>query len=311
MILRVAFTDFWPGFDPNTDWLVGVLRTRFDLSVTDRPGEADLVISSCFGDEHLRFDCTRVFVCWENQAWPRSRFDWCFSGDYISDPRHHRLPLWVVHLDLHPERIPADPQRVLAEKSVFAATVVSSPVGAVRNRLHESLDTYKPVASGGRFRNNVGGPVVDKLSFIGAAKFAFACEGSSHAGYTTEKLVQALAADTVPIYWGNPRVAEEFNPRRFVNYHDSPSEEAFIDRIIELDNDDDAYAEMLSQPWFREGNLPAAADKGSLLDQFGRIVSWRGTPVAERSRVRLAAAEVTDRYRARQRFRERREARAG
>lgn len=311
MTVRVAFTDFWPGFDPDSDWLVRVLQTRFDLSVTDEPGEADIVISSCFGVEHLRYNCTRLFVCWENRAWPRSRFDWCFSGDYISHPRHHRLPLWVVHLDIHPERIPDDPQRVLSEKSVFAATVVSSPAGAVRNRLHESLDRYKPVASGGRFRNNVGGPVADKLSFIGAAKFAFACEGSSHAGYTTEKLVQSLAADTVPIYWGNPRVAEEFNSMRFVNYHDFPSEGAFINRIIELDNDDDKYTEMLSQPWFRDGNLPAAADKGSLLDQFERIVSWKGLPVAQRSRIRLAASEVTDRYRARQRFGERLEARSG
>lgn len=304
-MLTIAFTDFWPGFKPDDEWFVRQLRTRFEFTVTNSPGDADLVVASVFGRDHERFDCTRVLLCWENQPWPRARFDWCFSGDYLTHPRHLRLPLWVVHLDFHPDRVPECPRRVLAEKSAFAATVVSSPYGAMRNRLHESLAAYKPVASGGRFRNNVGGPVPDKLSFIRSAKFAFACEGSSHAGYTTEKLIQALAADTVPIYWGNPRIGEDFNTRRFVNYHDFRSERAFIDHIIQLDNDDDAYVEMLSQPWFPNGVLPEAADTSRMLDQFERIVSWNGTPVAQRGRLSLAATSVSDRYRTRQRFRER------
>ncbi len=311
MTLKVAFTDFWKAFDPDTEWLVRVLRTRLDFEITRQPAEADLLLASCFGNDHLQFDCTRVFVCWENQAWPRSRFDWAFSGDYVASPRHHRLPLWVVHLDLHPEHTIDHPEDVLAAKSRFAAMVVSSPHGAVRNRLHELLDAYKPVASGGRYKNNVGGPVDDKMAFISTAKFTFACEGSSHPGYTTEKLIHGLAADTVPIYWGNPRVGEEFNSRRFINFHDFPTERAFIERIIEVDRNDGLYLDMLREPWFRDGVLPRPADKKLLLDQFERIVAWTGTPVAQRSRAGRLPSALADRYRARQRFAERRQATTG
>ena len=42
---------------------------------------------------------------------------------------------------------------------------------------------------------------------------------------------------------------EEFNPASFLNYFDFPSEEALIERIIELDKDDAKYLEVMRQPY--------------------------------------------------------------
>ena len=65
-----------------------------------------------------------------------------------------------------------------------------------------------------------------------------AFENSSYPGYTTEKLLQAMQAGTVPIYWGDPSVGRDFNAARFVNVHDYASTKAVIDKICQLDQDE-------------------------------------------------------------------------
>lgn len=102
--------------------------------------------------------------------------------------------------------------------------------------------------SGGRWLNNVGGPVPDKLEFESRHKFAIACENSSHPGYTTEKLVEAFAAGCVPIYWGDPEVANVFNPKAFVNVHDFSSLSELVERVKAIDNNPVVYQSMLSEP---------------------------------------------------------------
>ncbi len=48
-------------------------------------------------------------------------------------------------------------------------------------------------------------------------KFAMAFENSAYACYLTEKLVDALVSDAVPIYWGGSAVASEFNDQSFID----------------------------------------------------------------------------------------------
>ena len=45
-----------------------------------------------------------------------------------------------------------------------------------------------------------------KRAFIKDYKFTIAFENQSYPGYTTEKILDAFRARTVPIYWGNPRI---------------------------------------------------------------------------------------------------------
>ena len=90
---------------------------------------------------------------------------------------------------------------------------------------------------------------VSKLEFIKNYKFTIAFENLSVPGHTTEKLIHPLYAYSVPIYWGNPEVVKDFNPKAFINCNDYGNDfRRIIKRIIELDNDDEQYLEMLRQP---------------------------------------------------------------
>ena len=118
----------------------------------------------------------------------------------------------------------------------------------IRRQLFDALSRYKQVESGGRWMNNMGSPVQDKIVFESNHKFSIACENSSHPGYTTEKIVEAFAARTIPIYWGDPEVCRVFNPKAFINVMDYPSVDAVVQRVKELDEDDETYIAMLQEP---------------------------------------------------------------
>ncbi|CAI8311994.1 MAG: Alpha-(1,3)-fucosyltransferase FucT [Opitutia bacterium UBA7350] len=109
---------------------------------------------------------------------------------------------------------------------------------------------------GGKWRNNTGGPVPDKIAFQTAYKFVLAVENYSAPGYLTEKFAQAAQSNAIPIYWGDPTITQYINPKAFINCHDFESPQALVAKVREIDNDDAAYRAMLSEPWFINGEEP-------------------------------------------------------
>jgi hypothetical protein len=140
-------------------------------------------------------------------------------------------------------------------KTKFCNMVVSNSDGKVRNTFFDKINSIKKVDSGGKYKNNLDGPVKDKLEFISEYKFSLAFENSSYPGYVTEKLIQPMLVGSIPIYWGCPKIGQEFNVRSFINVHDYPNWDAVIEEVIRLDNDDDAYAQMRNEPWLIDDEL--------------------------------------------------------
>jgi hypothetical protein len=281
--IKLAFCDFWPKFDPADNYFTRLLRQRFSVELSDHP---QFVIFSTFGQSFRRFRCTRIFYTGENWRPDFWNCDYAFTFDHTDDPRHFRLPVYGLFND--PGRLikrDFDADRVLAAKTRFCNFVYSNPLCRTRNRFFHELSKYKPVDSGGRLFNNIGGPVADKLAFIKQSKFTIAFENDSQGGYTTEKLSEPMLADSVPIYWGNPLVERDFNPRSFISAHDWPSMEAVIERVLEVDRNDDLYLELLRQPWLNGNRLNQYIDPENILAQFERIFSDLQIPVAARQQV--------------------------
>lgn len=55
---------------------------------------------------------------------------------------------------------------------------------------------------------------------------------------------------------GNPLIGKEFNTKSFVSFYDHGSLEQMIEYIINLDNNQDKYLEMLKTPWFLDNIIP-------------------------------------------------------
>jgi alpha(1,3/1,4) fucosyltransferase len=121
-----------------------------------------------------------------------------------------------------------------------------------------------------------------KTEFLRPYKFSIAFENESRAGYTSEKIFEAMQGHGVPLYWGNPRIKEEFNPKSFLNYFDFESEEALIEKIIELDRDDAKYFEYLKEPYLSDNQPVEAFNEKKLLDFFEEIFTKPIRPVSKR-----------------------------
>ena len=260
-------------FKPENNFIINILRKRYRVEVSDRP---DFLVYSVNSSDYLDYDCPRIFYTAENLVPDFNICDYAIGFSYLDfGDRYFRYPLYLVDGfeayekdDYASDLQLALQKHVKAEeyfikKSDFCSFVYSNSEAArCREDFFNELSKYKQVNSGGRYKNNVGAPVNSKLEFQIKHKFVIAFENTSTPGYTTEKIVHAFAAGAIPIYWGDPDIGKIFNTKAFINCHDygvtayGNNEEAFkriINEIMRLDNDDEAYLEMLSQPMVVEG----------------------------------------------------------
>lgn len=286
--LKLGFADFWPGFEPDSNFFTDLLRSRYDVQISDQP---DVLIYSVFGTTHFRYRCRRVFYTGENIRPELTMCDFALSFDYLDDPRHFRLPLYALYGATRLIHRPFLHDDTLAARPRFCNFVYSNPHGEQRNRLFQKLSQYKPVDSGGRHWNNLGYRVADKEEFLRQYKFTIAFENSEYPGYTTEKLWQPFAVGSLPIYWGNPVVHWDFNPHSFLNYYDYGNDEALIERIIELDRNDDLYLSYVRQPPFHGNEPPACCRRELITDFLARAIDGRYRSVGRTIGFRLRVAK--------------------
>ena len=126
--------------------------------------------------------------------------------------------------------------------------VCSNGSDQIRNELFKKLCSYKKIDSGGKYMNNIGSPVKDKLEFQKQYKFSIAFENSRDNGYTTEKLIDAFASGGIPIYYGDPLVGKIFNKKAFIDLNDFKTINEAIEYIKKIDNDDKLYLEYIKEP---------------------------------------------------------------
>jgi len=301
--VRLRLAGFWDRFDEQNNWFTRLLQERFDLAFESRP---DFLLYSSFSAEYQRYRCTRIFYTGENVRPDFSQCDFAFTFDHLDDPRHYRLPLYRLYFEDSQLTQVREVDAIVREKRKFCNMVVSNPQADERIGFFQRLSRHRAVDSGGKVLNNVGGPVPDKLAFIRNYKFTLAFENACYPGYTTEKLVQPWVEGSVPIYWGNPRVAEEFNQRSFINVNDFPDWNAAIRYILRVDQDEQIYRSHLQAPLFRDGQLPEFLRRDRILDRFEEIFLGKVAkrPVAtRRQQWRYAVGKLRRRIRNRVRKR--------
>lgn len=247
-MIKINFVDFWGDFNKKDNFITRALSKKYEIVISDNP---DYLFFGTFGYSHLNYNCVKIMFIGENIAPDFNLCDYALGFDYIQfGDRYMRLPLYCTYdcfASLAQIKLPSD--EVLLDRK-FCSIVVSNNRHATshRERFFKLLSEYKQVDSGGRMWNNVGGPVADKLQFVSQYKFNIAFENSSVLGYTTEKIMEPMTVNTLPIYWGNPLVWKDFYPASFINVGDFASMEDAVQYIIDLDRDDTRYLQMLRAP---------------------------------------------------------------
>lgn len=249
--IKIYFVDFWKGFKIEENYFIRILSKSYEVVIDQNP---DYLFYSTFGFEHLKYkDCVKIYFTGENDVPDFNFCDYAIGFQHITfEDRYIRYPLYLLYKGYDSLSEKKVDRGLLNRKFcnfVYSNTVYSTPL---REQFYCQLSKYKKIDSGGRFLNNVGGAVRDKIEFIKDYKFTIAFENSSLSGYTTEKLMEPMTINSLPIYWGNPNVGMDFNKDSFLCIQDFDSIEMAIDEIIRLDKDEDAYMERISIPWFTE-----------------------------------------------------------
>ena len=100
-----------------------------------------------------------------------------------------------------------------------------------------------------------------KADFQRRSKFTICFESTAHQGFNTEKITDAFFSDTIPIYFGSSNITDFFNPDAFINVSDYDSLDAVVEKIRELDQDDEKYLQMLRQPVLKDPDMPRRMDE--------------------------------------------------
>jgi len=275
-LLKINFTDFWPGFIKNDNYFYNLLSKYYQLSISDEP---DIMFFSCYGRDYLHFNCIRIFFSAENMRPDFSGCDFAMTFDYLEDPRHYRLPLYGLYIDQRNNlndllKLITEEQAmsIWQKKTKFCCMVVSNGRSKKRIDFFYKLSKVKQVDSGGRYLNNIGSPVNDKLAFINDYKFVIAFENSSYPGYTTEKILDPLYMHSIPVYWGNPLVGNDFNKKKILDYNDYSSEDELIEAMLQIERNPALALSMLTEPVFPVNAVPEYIKEDNVFAFLEKII---------------------------------------
>ena len=267
-------------FDPNNNFIINILRKKYDVILSDSP---DYLIFSLGSKDWYKFRCIRIYYTPENLVPDFNLADYAIGfSDLKFLDRYFQLPIYLVNSfhayknddygkslklamekHLHPE----------IHKNFCSFVYSNSKAAPCREQFFDELSKYKKVDSGGRYRNNIGHPIESKFDFQKNYRFALAFENTSTPGYTTEKLVDAFAAGTIPIYWGDPEVGKIFNNKAFINCNEYgldgydtenniPIIHKIIEKITNIENHPEMLLQMLKQPAFNNPAYVSIMQKG-------------------------------------------------
>jgi hypothetical protein len=233
----------WPGFDVNNNFICERLRRIGPISLSRR--NPDVLFYSVFGSRNFTFRGKKVLVLGEAHS---SRFgdpDFEIGFNASSPVANLRFPIWAWNLDsklLIPSKT-----RYPRPGDKFCNFIYSNPSPQFRNFFFLSLNERSPVESLGSVLTNVkrddlvGRQSLNwqtgKQTVLSDYRFTLALENVSQPGYSTEKITDAFLAGTIPIYWGDPFIENDFQSDSFINLMKFVDPVSAVDYILDVDSD--------------------------------------------------------------------------
>lgn len=255
--IKINFADQWSNFKKNDNFIIKFLKTHYNVVLSDKP---DFLFCGCnmSGENKRYFNCVKILISGENFIPDFNVYDYGIGSAYLQfGDRYFRKPPFMASKDVL-DRSKVNEQLTSRKFCNFIYRNSNWPGTKVRIDFCKKLQLYKHVDCPGLSLHNIdcidlaprnGDWYRSKQKFLEKYKFTIAFENSFSEGYTTEKLIQPFYAYSIPIYWGNPLVVKEFNSKAFINCNDYGNDfDAVIEKVKELNSDNNKYLEMLSEP---------------------------------------------------------------
>lgn len=258
--IKIGYADFWNGWEEE-NFIEPILKRNFNVIIDQK--SPDILFHSVFNglNESSKYKCKKILYTGENYRPSKFKTDYSISFDQQTKA-NYRLPLWQVYLMLKPELKDRLFNRVHHENfEYFCAFIVSNSSNSIRNNHFDRLSEYRKVESYGKTRTN--NMMLQNLSkgrywrdaknefFISHPhKFMLAYENTSYPWYCTEKLMDAFLSGSMPLYWGDPKISEDWNQDAFINIQKSGLDWLHI--IKNMDMFDLLFNDVYNEPIFTD-----------------------------------------------------------
>lgn len=271
--IKISFKNFWYDFNTTNNIFTSILKKKWNVIIDDI--NPDYIFT---GDKNIinKNKCNIYFS--GEPSWDKGNCDWgLVQYDIYDKPNYIRFPLYLYYIHYYINNGSIKDysyfyneknfnKEFLNQKTNFCNFICGGPYngnGQYRDYFVKELMKYKNIHCPGTRFNNIGRLLGDssngllcssyKTDFIKKYKFTIGFENNStrdgYNGYTTEKFIEPLLSNSMLIYWGNPNISNEFNTNSFINFHDYNDIDLVINKIIELDNNDDLYLERINNPY--------------------------------------------------------------
>lgn len=208
--------------------ILNELKDEFIFEESDQP---DFILFGPYGIEIPKpGNYIRIGYFCENITPDLSICDWAFGvmpEEKVNSPLYRRIQ-WH---GLDPQKLikpdEYNASEVFKNKKHFCNFLYSHAV-PYREEFFRQLSRYKKVDAPGKSMNNMqsiderypGNIWERKRQFLSEYKFTISFENYVYPGYQTEKLYDAMQADSLPIYCGDPFISKIFNTASFINTPD-------------------------------------------------------------------------------------------
>jgi hypothetical protein len=270
-------------------FFLDLLSPHYDFTFDDTP---DFLFYSHIGHRHRLYNCAKIFHTQE-KYWPNwKECDYAAVSVLVDDPRSIYLPIYAF--DGRQEKLihasAPDPATIRKSKPHFCSLLSAYVDRTVKRRAQffHILNRLRKVDSAGRALNNTGYrlPPGDryqvKVDWLASYRFNIAFENTRRAGWCTEKLVDPLHVNTIPIYWGDPRVKDFFNPESFICRDDFSSDHELAEYVLHVDDTPELYAKYIRACPFHNNRPNSTYDREALVAFFDRAFQSPLKPVAQR-----------------------------
>lgn len=262
------------------------LAFKQPVEFTNNPDKAHLIIRSCGGGEP---EVTKPlpYVTFMGEAYPPNNYRSYpqlfelsmktgeFNVPYLVSVYFELQSLIGTKFDKNDLRLDKNQTRP------FMLAYCASNPKPMRDHLFRLIQKHEPTAHGiGRCCGTPGYQVGEHATWrenwqhYRKYRFTIAMENLAAPNYVTEKLLNAILAGSIPIYYGDPEwVKRVFNEKAIIFVQDFPSLEACAQYVLAVDRNPSWLAQYQNQPVFVKDWSWFTEDESEINDDYKKMIA--------------------------------------
>lgn len=306
--ISIDFRNMWGGFHKHDNIVTNTLSLEYNVTIDEE--NPDIVICQVSPSDHGAPPPSHIIhdrigkskiIYWLVESINRTgepNYDECdfsISSCVFENDKNIRIPLWAMYVNWFGDRRESyvenrnqafliAPDKLMStqsytEKKKFCCILTNNDMG-IRKRdypafINAGIENGLLVESRGRYLNNM--PHIpenekNKLDYIDGFKFNLCYDNGDANGWVTEKLIHPIYQGLIPIYWGCPNVATEFNENRFIHARNYENFEHLFEHILKINYNKKLFKQIQAEPCFPDNKIPDCVNPEYIIDKLKRIV---------------------------------------